>query len=274
MTLGEVIVRLHGIKKSFAGREVLKGVSLEVRRGEVIVLMGSSGSGKTTLLRCINLLEEPDEGTVEIGGRRLFHNGFGGRPFRVSERELNQSRAKAGMVFQQFNLFPHMTVIENVMEGLLTVIRKSREEARETALAMLHRMGLASHAGKYPHQVSGGQQQRIAIARALVMAPDVMLFDEVTSALDPELVGEVLLVMRELAHAGMTMVVVTHEIGFAYQVGDRLLFLDGGEIRCYGKAQELLAEPQDARLKEFLGHFHETISSMRPLIEAQRLNGR
>ena len=222
------VLRVEDLHKYFGEHEVLRGIELTVQRGETIVILGSSGSGKSTLLRCLNFLELPTSGRIYIDGvgqGRESGQKNGAPVVRYSERELCKVRARVGMVFQQFNLFPHMNALQNVMEGPVTVLGLARTEAESRAREELARVGLAERAGAYPAHLSGGQQQRVAIARALAMQPAVMLFDEVTSALDPELVGEVLRTMRELSEAGMTMLVVTHEIGFAYAVADRVIFL-------------------------------------------------
>ncbi len=245
-------VELRKIRKAFAGRTVLDGVDLQVHRGMVTTILGASGSGKTTLLRCINHLEEPDDGVVLIDGE-LFGvykvtNGYA----KVSARQLRRQRASVGMVFQQFNLFPHLTVLENITEAPIAVQKMKRAEARNIALTFLNRVGLGDKAESYPHQLSGGQQQRVAIARALAMRPKLMLFDEPTSALDPELVGEVLNVMKELAADGMTMVVVTHEMGFARDIADEVVFMDGGVIVEQGPPSEFFKYPKEARTRAFL----------------------
>ena len=240
--MSDPIVRLEGINKWFGKLHVLRNVSLEIHPQEVVVLIGPSGSGKSTLLRTINLLEEPTEGKVFFEGRELTD----------IHTDLNAARTRMGMVFQQFNLFPHRTVTGNITLALEKVLRLSGDEARQRALEELGHVGLADKAGAWPSQLSGGQQQRVAIARALAMRPVLMLFDEVTSALDPELVNEVLLVMQRLATEGMTMVVVTHEMGFAREVGTRLLFMDQGAIIEEGLPRDVFANPQQERTKSFL----------------------
>ncbi len=246
-------VEIRGLHKRFGGLEVLKGIDLDVMQGEAVVLLGSSGSGKSTLLRCINFMEEPNEGQIRINGD-LIGTERGGR-MTYREAELCKLRSRVGMVFQHFNLFPHKTVLENVMEGQVIVLRRSAAEARERAVAQLTRVGLAEKAPEYPARLSGGQKQRVAIARALAMDPEVMLFDEVTSALDPELVGEVLKTMRQLADEGMTMVCVTHEIGFAYHVANKVCFLHEGQILEQGTPHDLLKMPKTDRVRDFLdGH--------------------
>ena len=248
------ILQVEGLRKRFGDNEVLRGVDLSVRKGETVVLLGASGSGKSTLLRCLNFLEMPTEGQITFAGKQL------GRPdrtgaLRYDESELVPLRRRLGMVFQQFNLFPHMTVLQNIMEAQITVLRRSSEEAAQRSRVLLEKVGLAAKADSYPARLSGGQQQRVAIARALAMDPELMLFDEVTSALDPELVGEVLLTMRSLAEEGMTMVVVTHELGFAYHVANRVIFLDKGLILEQGTPEDVLLRPQQVRTREFLaGH--------------------
>ena len=237
------MIRVEGLRKKFGDLEVLRGVDLEVRAGEVVCVIGPSGSGKSTLLRCINRLEDPTEGVITIAGEPLPTGG----------KALDRVRAELGMVFQRFHLFPHMTALENVMSGPLTVQKKTAAAARERASALLVKVGLADKASSYPGQLSGGQQQRVAIARALAMEPKAMLFDEPTSALDPELVGEVLAVMKQLVAEGMTMVVVTHEMGFAREVADRVLFMDGGFIVEEGPPQLVFDRPREARTRAFLG---------------------
>ena len=233
-----VIENLH---KSFGKVEVIKGVNLHIKPKEVVALIGPSGSGKSTLLRCMNYLEEPTSGKVTVDGTPLD-----------GEANINKVREEVGMVFQRFNLFPHMTALENIMLAPLKVKKASREEAKKKAEELLARVGLADKAGNYPSQLSGGQQQRVAIARALAMEPKVMLFDEPTSALDPEMVGEVLDVMRSLAKEGMTMAIVTHEMGFAREVADRVLFIDGGGILEQGTPAEIFEHPQQERTRSFL----------------------
>jgi polar amino acid transport system ATP-binding protein len=247
------ILRLESLRKRFGDNEVLSGIDLTVNRGETVVLLGASGSGKSTLLRCINFLEMPSAGRVHFDGKPVGAEVRGS--VRYQESELNRVRTQIGMVFQQFNLFPHMTALANVMEGQVTVLGRGRAEARDRALALLEKVGLADKAESFPARLSGGQQQRVAIARALAMDPAIMLFDEATSALDPELVGEVLRTMRALSEEGMTMVVVTHELGFAYHVADRVIFLHGGQIHEEGRPQDVLMHPKQQRTREFLeGH--------------------
>jgi len=249
--MAEAMVKLSGIQKSFGALEVLKGVNLEVAKGEVVCILGPSGSGKSTLLRCVNLLEPPEQGEIFLEGHDICKGPGSGTG--EQSWELNFVRQRVGMVFQQFNLFPHKTVVENVTMAPREVLGKSREEAEAKAKELLERVGLGDKFDQYPERLSGGQQQRVAIARALAMEPRVMLFDEVTSALDPELVKEVLDTMRELAEEGMTMLVVTHEIGFAREVGDQVVFMDGGVIVEQGKPAAVLDDPREERTKQFLG---------------------
>ena len=234
------MISVRNLKKSFGSVEVLKGVNLDISEKEVVVIIGPSGSGKSTLLRCINYLEEPTGGEIVVDGMKL------------GETDINKVRAEVGMVFQRFNLFPHMTVMDNITLAPMKVRGISRGEAENIAMALLAKVGLADRAAAYPEQLSGGQQQRVAIARALAMKPKVMLFDEPTSALDPEMVKEVLEVMKDLAREGMTMAVVTHEMGFAREVGDRVLFVDQGMILEQGTPDEIFSRPKEARMKEFL----------------------
>ena len=235
------MINVRNLKKSFGSVEVLKGVNLDIEEKEVVVIIGPSGSGKSTLLRCLNYLEKPTSGEITVDGITL---GGG--------TNINKVRAEVGMVFQRFNLFPHMTAMENITLAPMKVRGTSKEEAEADALRLLAKVGLADRAAAYPEQLSGGQQQRVAIARALAMKPKVMLFDEPTSALDPEMVKEVLQVMKDLAQEGMTMAVVTHEMGFAREVGDRVLFVDQGVIMEEGTPEEIFSRPQGARTKEFL----------------------
>ncbi len=247
------ILRIENLHKSFDDLEVLKGIDLTVQSGETVVLLGSSGSGKSTLLRCVNFMETPTEGKIHLKGELIGSERAGRMTYK--ESELCALRSRIGMVFQHFNLFPHMTVLENVMEGQIIVLGRDKSEARDKAMTQLDRVGLAEKAVEYPARLSGGQKQRVAIARALAMDPEVMLFDEVTSALDPELVGEVLKTMRQLAEEGMTMLCVTHELGFAYHVANRVLFLNEGTILEQGEPQSILKAPQTNRMREFLeGH--------------------
>ena len=240
------------VHKSFGRVEVLRGIDLTVMPGEVACVIGPSGSGKSTFLRCINHLERIDAGAMRVDGELIGYREAGGKLHELRESEVARQRRDIGMVFQRFNLFPHKTAAENVMEAPRTVRREPRREARERAMALLDRVGLSDKYDSYPAQLSGGQQQRVAIARALAMQPRLMLFDEPTSALDPELVGEVLDVMRGLAGEGMTMVVVTHEMGFAREVGDTLVFMDEGRIVEAGHPRDVLGNPQHERTKAFL----------------------
>ena len=232
--------------------EVLKGISLEVKPSEVMCLLGPSGSGKSTFLRCINHLESIDAGRLWVDGELVGYRQSGDKLYELRDSEVARKRSEIGMVFQRFNLFPHMTALENVMQAPIVVQRQPKDEARATARALLKRVGLGEREDAYPAQLSGGQQQRVAIARALAMSPKLMLFDEPTSALDPELVGEVLDVMRQLARDGMTMIVVTHEIGFAREVGDTVVFMDGGVVVETGVPREVFAGPRHERTKAFL----------------------
>ena len=243
-------LRIAGLWKWFGSHEVLRGIDLEVEHGEVVVVFGRSGSGKSTLLRCINFLEEPSEGTIELAGIRVVG---GGHRTRAKRERIRQLRIRTGMVFQDFNLFPHRTALENIIEGPVTVLRKSRAEAESTGRELLQVVGLPEKAQQYPIQLSGGQQQRIAIARALAMNPKVILFDEPTSALDPELTGEVLSVMRRLAtDLHMTMIVVTHEMGFAREVASRMAFVHEGQIIEQGPPAQVINNPQRAETSRFL----------------------
>jgi polar amino acid transport system ATP-binding protein len=247
----EAMVRLEGICKRFGKLEVLKGVDIEIAKGEVVCVLGPSGSGKSTLLRCVNLLAPPEEGQIFIAGHDICKGPGSGTG--EESWELDFVRQRVGIVFQQFNLFPHKTALENVTLAQEKVLGRGKEEARAKATELLERVGLGDKLGQYPETLSGGQQQRVAIARALAMDPEVMLFDEVTSALDPELVKEVLDTMRGLAEEGMTMIVVTHELGFAREVADRVIFMDGGVIVEEGKPAAVLETPKEERTKQFLG---------------------
>lgn len=246
------IIEVVDLHKRFGVVEVLKGVTLGVGEGEVLCVLGPSGSGKSTMLRCMNHLEVPSSGYVRVGGEIIGYRERAGRLHELRNRDVARQRAKIGMVFQHFNLFPHMTALENVMEGPLRVLRKPRGEVLPRASMALERVGLAQKANSYPNSLSGGQKQRVAIARALAMDPEVILFDEPTSALDPELVGEVLDTMRALAAARMTMVVVTHEISFAKSVADSVVFMDDGVIVERGAAVDVLESPREARTRSFL----------------------
>jgi polar amino acid transport system ATP-binding protein len=242
VTTNETLIKVEGLEKTFGKIEVLKGIDTEIKKGEVVCIIGPSGSGKSTFLRCLNLLEEPTGG----------HIYFDGTDITDPKTNINLHRQKMGMVFQQFNLFPHMTVLKNMTISPIKVLGLSKQEAEERAMKLLERVGLADRANSYPSQLSGGQKQRVAIVRALCMQPEVMLFDEPTSALDPEMVGEVLEVMKSLAQEGMTMAVVTHEMGFAREVADRVFFIDEGIIMEENTPEELFGNPQSARLKDFL----------------------
>ncbi|MCJ0872687.1 amino acid ABC transporter ATP-binding protein [Streptomyces sp. AP-93] len=246
------MVHAQGVRKHFGKLEVLKGIDLTVERGQVCCLLGPSGSGKSTFLRCINHLEKIDGGTLAVEGDLVGYRRHGSKLHELREREVAERRRDIGMVFQRFNLFPHLSALENVMEAPVKVASVSRAEAREDAQRLLEQVGLGDRAGHYPAQLSGGQQQRVAIARALAMKPKLMLFDEPTSALDPELVGDVLDVMRRLAADGMTMVVVTHEIGFAREVGDTAVFMDDGVVVEAGDPRQVLVEPRQERTRAFL----------------------
>ena len=249
----EGTVQVKDLHKSFAGNEVLRGIDFEVSRGEVVCIIGPSGSGKSTLLRCITLLEIPDHGRVYVNGHLVgFQQNKNGDLVPVSQRELNRARAEIGMVFQQFNLWPHKTVLGNLIEAPVLVRRMPRGQATEMAADLLGKVGLMEKIDAYPATLSGGQQQRVAIARALAMQPKVMLFDEVTSALDPELVQEVLDVMKQLATDGMTMLVVTHEMGFAREVADRVVFMDDGVVVEEGPPDTIFDEPANERTRKFL----------------------
>ena len=240
----EVVVRIEGLQKAFGDNVVLRNIDLEVHRGEVVVVLGPSGSGKSTMLRCVNLLETPTSGKIIFEDEEITAKGV----------DINKVRARLGMVFQSFNLFPHLTAKKNVMLAQQKVLKRSKEEAEKIAIERLTEVGLAERVDYKPSQLSGGQQQRVAIARALAMDPHVMLFDEATSALDPELVRDVLIVMKNLAAEGMTMIVVTHEMGFARDVADRVIFMDGGVIVEEGTPDEVFNHPKSDRTKDFLGH--------------------
>ena len=246
------LVEIQGLHKYYGHHHVLRGIDLTVNQGEVSVVIGPSGSGKSTMLRCVNLLETISAGRISVGGSLIGYREVNGRLHDLKAKEIAAQRREIGMVFQRFNLFPHKTALQNVMEAPVQVKGQPKDVAKKRALELLDRVGLADRSGHYPSQLSGGQQQRVAIARALAMDPELMLFDEPTSALDPELVGDVLNVMKDLAKSGMTMIVVTHEIGFAREGGDRLTFMDGGVVVESGDPREVLSNPQHARTKEFL----------------------
>ncbi|MGW7452483.1 amino acid ABC transporter ATP-binding protein [Streptomyces sp. NPDC054787] len=246
------MVKAEGVHKSYGAAHILRGIDLEVAPREVFCLVGPSGSGKSTFLRCINHLERINAGRLSVDGQLVGYKQKGDKLYELRDSEVAAQRRDIGMVFQRFNLFPHMTAIENVMEAPVMVKGESKAVARERAVRLLDRVGLGDKGGNYPTQLSGGQQQRVAIARALAMEPKLMLFDEPTSALDPELVGDVLDVMRDLAESGMTMIVVTHEMGFAREVGDNLVFMDGGVVVESGNPRDVLGNPQHDRTKAFL----------------------
>jgi len=252
MSSTQHILSIKGLEKSYGSLHVLKGIDLDINAGEVVALIGPSGSGKSTLIRCLNVMETRSGGDILFKGNPIGHK-FKGRDGKLGIGEL---RRNVGMVFQHFNLFPHKTVIENVTEGPIVVLKEDKTKAEAHAMELLASVGLAEKRDSYPSQLSGGQKQRVAIARALAMKPEVMLFDEVTSALDPELVGEVLNVVRKLADDGMTMVIVTHEMAFAADVADRVLFLDEGKVAVQGTAAEVIHNPQQERLKGFLARYH------------------
>lgn len=254
------IVSVQNIKKSFDNNVVLQDINLTVNKSEVVVIMGPSGSGKSTLLRCITFLEEPDIGTIKLGENKVE---AGHKPNKGRKSSIRELRQNTGFVFQQFNLFPHRTALENVMEGPIVIKKMDRHEAKEKAIILLNKVGLADRMDHYPAKLSGGQQQRVAIARALSMEPMVMLYDEPTSALDPELVREVLLVMKDLAKEGMTMVVVTHEMGFAKDVADRVIFMDDGMIVEEGSSDQIFNRPKEERTKRFLSDVSEESESIR-----------
>ena len=254
---GEAIVRVEGVDKYFGTNHVLRGVDLEVARGEAVMLIGRSGSGKTTLLRCINFLEEPTAGTIEVDGFRVEADPLGRRGRRHRE-EIRQIRMRAGMLFQDFNLFPHMTVLQNLIEAPIRVRGLTRGKAIALADRYLEKVGLTDKRDEHPSRLSGGQKQRTAIARALCMEPKVLMFDEPTSALDPELIGEVLKVMEDLAHEGTTMIVVTHEMHFAREAADRVVFMEEGQIVEQGAPDQLLTDPRDPRTQQFLRRFLES----------------
>ncbi|MBP2448641.1 amino acid ABC transporter ATP-binding protein [Rhizobium leguminosarum] len=249
------LVRARNVHKSFDQLDVLKGIDLDVMPGEVVVVLGPSGSGKSTFLRCINHLEAINKGFIEVDGEQIGYRVRKDRLEKLSSNRIARQRRKIGMVFQQFNLYPHMTVLQNIVEAPVGVHGESRKAATENAMRLLERVGLSEKAASYPRQLSGGQQQRVAIARALAIKPKLMLFDEPTSALDPELVGEVLATMRDLAKQGLTMIVVTHEIGFAREAADRVVFMDGGNVVEMGKPEDVIGNPQHPRTQAFLARF-------------------
>jgi len=242
------MINIQNLHKSFGDNEILKGIDLQIAKGETTIVIGPSGSGKTTLLRCMNLLEVPNKGTISIGDNELVF----GENKKPTDKEIITLRKNTGMVFQGFHLFPHMTVVENIMEGLVTVLKQSKKVARDKALKLLDKVGLLEKSDSYPHELSGGQQQRVAIARAMAIEPSVLLFDEPTSALDPELAAEVLKVMKELSLEGMTMVVVTHNMSFAREVADNIIFIDNGIIAYKGTPEQLLSNTTNERIKHFL----------------------
>jgi len=250
--MAELMLKAEGVRKSYGTNHVLRGVDLELPKGQVMCIIGPSGSGKSTLLRCINHLEKIDAGRLTVDGELVGYREQRGRLYELRDREISERRSQIGMVFQHFNLFPHMTALENITVGPVRVKKEPRSTAAVRAMGLLAQVGLADKATAYPRQLSGGQQQRVAIARALAMQPKLMLFDEPTSALDPELVSDVLEVMRDLTQVGLTMVVVTHEMGFAREVGDSLVFMDSGAVVEAGPPREVLAKPQQERTRAFL----------------------
>ena len=249
------VLQARGVRKRFGHTEVLSGIDLDVASGETVVVLGPSGSGKSTFLRCVNLLESLDAGRITVDGRDVGYDVRNGRLHELSPNEIARRRRDIGMVFQQFNLFPHMTALENIIEAPIAVLGEGRREATARAVQLLDEVGLAGREKSYPRQLSGGQQQRVAIARALAMRPKLMLFDEPTSALDPELVGEVLVTMKKLATAGLTMVVVTHEISFAREAADRVVFMDDGQVVEQGTPERVIDNPQHERTRAFLSRF-------------------
>lgn len=251
-TMPDVMISAQAIHKAFGGNQVLRGVSLELQRGEVVAVIGPSGSGKSTFLRCLNHLETIDQGSITVEGETMVSNDASGKAHYVPDAQIRQIGRKMGMVFQSFNLFPHLTVLENIIEAPMLVKKMKREEIVPKAEALLRKVGLLEKRDAYPNRLSGGQKQRVAIARALAMDPDIMLFDEPTSALDPELTGEVLRTMRQLAEDRMTMLVVTHEMGFAREVANRVIFMDGGNIVEQAPAEAFFADPQHERTRAFL----------------------
>jgi polar amino acid transport system ATP-binding protein len=258
------LVHAVNVSKAFHGNEVLKGIDLDVNKGQVVCLLGPSGSGKTTFLRCINQLESLDGGRIWVDGDLMGYEDRGGTLHHLTDRAIAAQRRNIGMVFQRFNLFPHMTAVQNIMEAQIQVKGETKAKAREVAMNLLDRVGLSDKPSAYPSQLSGGQQQRVAIARALAMNPKLMLFDEPTSALDPELVGEVLAVMRQLARDGMTMIVVTHEMVFAREVADHVVFMDGGVVVEQGDPRSVIDNPQHSRTRTFLGRMQ---AEYKPAVE-------
>ena len=265
-TIAPPLVEISKLRKTYGRIDVLKGVDLTIRKGEVVALVGTSGSGKTTLLRCVNQLETPSAGRILLEGKVFFHTEEGRDLAQLRRTDIHRMRSRVGMVFQHFNLFPHMNVLQNVMEGPRTVLKEATAANRERAMSLLAKVGMAEFADRYPDRLSGGQKQRVSIARALNMQPTLMLFDEPTSALDPELVGEVLKTMIALAREGMTMMVVTHELGFALEVADRVVFLDQGTVAAQGPPADVLMRPANERIKAFVNRFHETAELMKPLL--------
>ena len=253
--MSTAVLQARGVRKSFGHTEVLSGIDLDVAPGETVVVLGPSGSGKSTFLRCVNLLESLDAGRITVDGRDVGYDVRNGRLHELRPNEIARRRRDIGMVFQQFNLFPHMTALENIIEAPIAVLGEGRREATARAVQLLAEVGLAGREKSYPRQLSGGQQQRVAIARALAMRPKLMLFDEPTSALDPELVGEVLVTMKKLATAGLTMVVVTHEISFAREAADRVVFMDDGQVVEQGTPEQVIDNPQHERTRAFLSRF-------------------
>jgi ABC-type polar amino acid transport system ATPase subunit len=249
------VIQVQGLRKSFGHAEVLTGIDLNVAVGEVVCMIGPSGSGKSTFLRCLNLLEQPNGGVIQIDQDQIYPGGRGSGP---SDKNLRQIRSRVGMVFQQFNLWPHKTVLQNIVEAPIRVRREDKNQALARAEKLLAKVGLSDKGNAYPASLSGGQQQRVAIARALAMNPEIILFDEPTSALDPELVGEVLRVMKDLAMEGMTMIVVTHEMGFAREVADRIVFMDQGKVVEQGPPAEIFTRPKSERLQQFLSKILST----------------
>lgn len=255
--MSQTILSAENIRKSFNGEEILKGISLEVKEGEVLAIIGPSGSGKSTLLRCISQLETIDSGKINVSGDMLVQNGADGKAVYATPEQCRNIGLKLGLVFQNFNLFPHYSVLRNITDAPVRVLKKSREDAKATAMELLKKMGLSEKADAYPHQLSGGQQQRVSIARAMAMNPEILFFDEPTSALDPELTGEILRVMRQLAAEHMTMVVVTHEMQFAHDVADHVIFMDGGIVLENGTPDEIFTHTQNERTRAFLSRFTE-----------------